>query len=189
MRRWWKIAVTLAMLAGCARPTMVARGQEDLVPPSPSSRAATTVDPDCAPEHEPVNMEWMALSPEMCPAHARMHAMNDSPATWEAARPAVVSAPGRAPLAGLPEMPSRRDVGAALRAVEEAVRACGYGGRSVTMIAVFGSDGQVTRAFALGRYAATPAAVCAADALRRATLPPFGRESFSVAYPFRLRQP
>lgn len=99
------------------------------------------------------------------------------------ARPAAAAAPA----AGVPDLPARPDVAAAMRGVGPAVRACGTGqGGTATVTVVFNSQGNVNTANVAPPAAGTPVGSCVARAVRGAHLPPFGRPTFSVTFPFAL---
>lgn len=88
----------------------------------------------------------------------------------------------------LPDQPGRDQVGAALRAVQTAVGACGAGehGMATTQITVDGASGRVTNAVVSGQFAGTPVGSCVARAARSARFPRFRNPTFSVSFPFRL---
>ena len=74
-----------------------------------------------------------------------------------------------------------------MRGVGPAVRACGTGqGGTATVTVVFNSQGNVNTANVAPPAAGTPVGSCVARAVRGAHLPPFGRPTFSVTYPFAL---
>ena len=113
-------------------------------------------------------------------------ALNAHPA---GGRPAGGGTPAPAPSdAALPDQPGRDQVGAALRAVQTAVGACGAGehGMATTQITVDGSSGRVTNAVVSGQFAGTPVGSCVARAARSAHFPRFRNPTFSVSFPFRL---
>ncbi|MCS6798158.1 MAG: hypothetical protein NZ898_06475 [Myxococcota bacterium] len=93
----------------------------------------------------------------------------------------------RGAVASLPDVPSRDDVLAAMRAVEPAVAAC-RGARSgvATVQIVVGSSGRVRNAVVTGPLAGTPEGSCVARAVRAARFPQFAADSFTVTFPFRL---
>ena len=87
----------------------------------------------------------------------------------------------------LPETPDRSSVQGALRGVSGSVRACGTGQGGTAMVnIVFNNTGRVTTANATG-VPPGPMVSCIMAAVRRATLPPFRRETFTVTYPFPLQ--
>lgn len=87
-----------------------------------------------------------------------------------------------------PEMPSRADVAASMRALVERVRDCGDGsGATVRMLVTFSHTGNVEGARVRGRRTPAEVAACATGVARSATLPPFRQPAFSVGFPFRLR--
>jgi predicted Zn finger-like uncharacterized protein len=143
--------------------------------------AAPTAAPTTAPAAAP------AAAPVRAPRPAAGGSLDDlmnsvARPTANANSPAAPTAP-----AGAPEMPGRTDVGAAMRAVGPAVRACGTGsGGTATVTVVFNSQGRVNTANVAPPFGGTPAGSCIAVAVRGAHLPPFTRPTFSVTYPFPL---
>ncbi|MCB9598395.1 MAG: zinc-ribbon domain-containing protein [Sandaracinaceae bacterium] len=96
------------------------------------------------------------------------------------------TAPAPAPTRALPPTPSRGDVVSAMRALEGPVRACGAGSHGMAEVRFrFASNGTVQSANVGGDLPA-PVRSCVAQAARSARVSEFGRDSFSVAYPFRL---
>ncbi|MFO0696901.1 MAG: hypothetical protein U0230_25235 [Polyangiales bacterium] len=83
-----------------------------------------------------------------------------------------------------PSIPSRDEVGRALRAVAPQVNACSTESVVLTVRVTFASDGSVTAA----RLATTPPgttnAACVWEALRAARVSPFGRSSFTTSYAY-----
>jgi hypothetical protein len=72
--------------------------------------------------------------------------------------------------------------------VRGAVQNCGNGMTGQAPVAItFASNGHVTSANVGGAFAGTSQASCIARAVRRATVPPFSRPSFTVNYPFVIR--
>ena len=86
----------------------------------------------------------------------------------------------------LPETPDRGTVRTALQSVSSAVRACGTGSGGTAMVTiVFANSGRVTTAN-VGGIPPGPAVGCIVSAVRRASLPPFSRPTFSVTYPYPI---
>lgn len=86
----------------------------------------------------------------------------------------------------VPETPDRGTVRSALQSVAGAVRACGTGQGGTAMVTiVFANTGRVTTAN-VGGIPPGPAVGCIVGAVRRASLPPFSRPTFSVTYPYPI---
>lgn len=82
-------------------------------------------------------------------------------------------------------IPDRRDVAAAMRALNRRVRECGAPtDQRFVMTIVFSSSGRVEHARVIGRTATTTLGACAAELALSTTIPPFERPNFSVAFPF-----
>ena len=95
--------------------------------------------------------------------------------------------PSTGPSTDAPDLPSRVDVAAAMRALHPAMRACGSGDAGVaTVTVVFDPQGYVVTATAAPPLLGTAVGTCLARAAQAARLPPFRRGSFRVSYPFRL---
>jgi len=87
---------------------------------------------------------------------------------------------------GAPETPDRGAVRSALSGLSSSVRACGTGTGGTAMVTiVFANTGRVTTA-TVGGIPPGPAVGCIVGAVRRATLPPFTRSTFSVTYPYPI---
>jgi predicted Zn finger-like uncharacterized protein len=96
------------------------------------------------------------------------------------------SAPAPAAAGGLPETPDRGAVRSALSGLSSSVRACGTGTGGTAMVTiVFANTGRVTTA-TVGGIPPGPAVGCIVGAVRRASLPPFTRSTFSVTYPYPI---
>jgi hypothetical protein len=86
----------------------------------------------------------------------------------------------------LPETPDRGAVRSALSGASGSVRACGTGSGGTAMVTiVFASSGRVTTAN-VGGIPPGPVVGCIVSAVRRVTLPPFSRATFSVTYPYPI---
>ena len=96
-------------------------------------------------------------------------------------------------LAPPPEVPSREQILAAMRAVQSTVAGC-FPGRSGLIrfsVTVRGTDGTVTAANVSGgdfatEVAGTPDEECAVSLVKAITLPRFTRESLTFEYPYNL---
>jgi hypothetical protein len=103
--------------------------------------------------------------------------------------PAAAPAPRAAPppgATGLPEAPSFGAVRSALATQLGSAKACLHDGQGASRANVtFGSDGRVQSVAVSGPAAGTPAEACIRGALSRATLAPFSRPTFSVAFTIR----
>jgi hypothetical protein len=77
-------------------------------------------------------------------------------------------------------------VRSALSGLSSSVRACGTGTGGTAMVTiVFANTGRVTTA-TVGGIPPGPAVGCIVGAVRRASLPPFTRSTFSVTYPYPI---
>lgn len=101
-------------------------------------------------------------------------------------RPAAgAAAPAAA--SNVPETPDRAAVVSALRGVASTVRACGTGqGGVATVTVVFNNRGAVNTATVAPPVTGSQAS-CVSSAVRGAHIPPFGRPTFSVTYPYALQ--
>jgi len=87
-----------------------------------------------------------------------------------------------------PEFPSRPDAATSMRVLQDRVRDCGDGsGAMVRVVVTFNPTGSVEGVRVSSRRTPAGVAACVAEVARSATVPPFRRAAFSVAFPFRLR--
>ena len=87
---------------------------------------------------------------------------------------------------GAPETPDRGTVRSVLSGLSSSVRSCGTGSGGTAMVTiVFANSGRVTQATVNG-IPPGPAVSCIVAAVRRASLPPFTRATFSVTYPYPI---
>jgi hypothetical protein len=99
---------------------------------------------------------------------------------------AAANTPAPAAAGGAPETPDRGAVRSALSGLSSSVRACGNGQGGTAMVTiVFANTGRVTTA-SVGGVPPGPVVGCIVGAVRRASLPPFTRPTFSVTYPYPL---
>lgn len=131
--------------------------------PEPSEEASSPLEEEAAP------LEEVALEPAPAPA--------DPAALALAARldPPAVEAPP-------PSIPSREDVGRALRAATPQVNSCSSQPVVLTVRVSFASDGSVTAARLATTPPSTTDAGCVWAALRSAHVPPFARPTFTTSY-------
>jgi predicted Zn finger-like uncharacterized protein len=145
---------------------------------TPASAAARTTPPPPAPTAAPSRPSNSASIDDLL----NRVAAPSRPAPSTASTPATSSSAG----ADLPETPDRTTVRNALQSLAGTVRACGTGSGGTAMVTiVFANTGRVTTA-TVGGIPPGPAVGCIVAAVRRATLPPFSRSTFSVTYPYPL---
>lgn len=91
----------------------------------------------------------------------------------------------------LPETPSREEVQAELREHAAHISNCGLGGGEgvPVMITFEGASGSVSRIeYPEGEELARSVRICIESNLVNAAISPFLRESFTITYPFKLRE-
>lgn len=139
--------------------------------PPPSS--AADAEPDCDDEVD-ADMQF-TVRDSRCP-----------PRPW-VPRPAARDG-GVTSGSSSPEVPTRADAAASMRALQDRVRDCGDGsGAMVRMAVTFSHTGNVEGVRVRGRRTPAGVAACVTAVARSATLPPFRQLTFSVGFPFRLR--
>lgn len=174
------LAGALALVAAAVLTAPSEPAQADsAAAPTPAAAPATVQSEPSAPAPSRIVLEDILIS---VPTAARP--------TGEAG-PARAQAPAArqsASAAALPDLPSREQVVAALRPLEEDVRACaeGHGGVAHVRIAVHPSGRVTTATVTEGSVVGTPAGSCIARTLRRADFPRFQQQQLVVQYPFRL---
>lgn len=106
----------------------------------------------------------------------------------EQEQPQARMRPTRTPPPSRPEVPTRAQVTRAMDGVSGAVSACGEGAHGLVPVSIVfaGDSGRVASARVDGGSLAPAARSCVARAVRGARLPAFGRDRFTVRYPFRL---
>ncbi|RZO53105.1 MAG: hypothetical protein EVA89_29825 [Sandaracinaceae bacterium] len=92
------------------------------------------------------------------------------------------------PSGPVPDTPSRQAVVEAMNRVTPAVQACsnGWVGRAQVRFVFEGSSGRALSAQVVTPDVPTTVARCVEAAAQNARVPRFGRENFSVSFPFRL---
>lgn len=137
----------------------------------------TAPEPTATPEKPPP--VFAAPEPVVAP-------VLDPPRRPAVPRAAPTAPPQAPPPTDLPETPDRGTVRTALQSVSGDVRACGTGQGGTAMVTiVFANTGRVTASEVNG-IPPGPVVGCVMTAVRRATLPPFSRATFSVTYPYPL---
>lgn len=195
----------VALYVGVARkPAPSAHAASPTAPALPPSAATPVVPsapsaPPVAPAPDPRALEAGRIDPALS---ERDQARAEARAAFEAAVAAAeaaaaervaAEAAAQAELEGsgdelLPDTPSRRDVARAMRSAARHVLTCAQEGASGTLVTrvTFQSDGSVRDV--TFRPDAPIRQACLRDALMAdLRVPPFGRPTFTVSYPFRVR--
>ncbi len=85
-----------------------------------------------------------------------------------------------------PDLPPRRDVATAMRAIAPLMRACGDQGGFAALTFVFGSDGRTLSVTVHPPLANTRVGRCLQRAAASVSLPSFRRATFTITFPFAL---
>jgi len=167
----WADAEQAAAGEAAAKPIIV---QPYQAPKAPAATGAA-----------PPGSELAAVDQAQAPAEATPEGQADSDGRARARRRRRASRPQAT--GPRPEQPPRSEVVAALKGLEDAVRACAGGrhGRAEVEL-TFRSEGRVSHANIGGDFAGSVEGSCIARAVRKARVPPFTKASVKVFYPYSL---